>query len=527
MPGKPEEPRGWEPEVRGIEERRRLAGELGGSKSVARQHELGRSTVRERIEGLLDAESFREIGPIAGHGEVDADGRLHTFTPANYVLGMGRVGGHPCVVGGEDFTLKGGSPSPAGLRKSVYAEEVACQYRVPLIRLLEGGGGSVPRNPGAPRPAAAGAPVFGPPRFLSMSRAMASVPVVSAAMGPVAGLPAARLVASHFSLMLRETAQVLIGGPALVEQALGERKSKEELGGYRVHTRSGVVDNLAVDDADAFDQIRRFLSYLPTNVWESPPVAEIDDDPGRTDEELLALVPRDRRKPYDMRRILSLVLDRGSFFEVGASFGSSQVTGLGRVRGHPVGVLANDPRVYAGAMSADGAQKVRRLVELCDTFHLPIVSFVDEPGFMIGSAAERAATIRFGTAALFAVVESQVPWATILVRKAYGVAAAAHFGPGGYVLSWPSAETGALPLEGGVAVAFRREIEAAPDPVAKRRELESALSARRSPFPRAESFSVHDLIDPRRTRPALCDWIEWIGPLVRELRGPRAYTIRP
>jgi acetyl-CoA carboxylase carboxyltransferase component len=197
------------------------------------------------------------------------------------------------------------------------------------------------------------------------------------------------------------------------------------------------------------------------------------------------------------------------------------------MNGQPVGVVANDGRFYAGAMTADGSRKLRRFVDLCDAFHLPVLSFVDEPGFMIGSDAERAGTIRFGTEALFAVVQSTVPWASILVRKAYGVAAAAHFAPDGFVLAWPSAEGGALPLEGGVAVAFRREIAAAPDPEARRRELEESFAAGRSAFPRAESFGVHDLIDPRRTRPVLCDWIDWIQPLLREHVGVRSHTIRP
>jgi acetyl-CoA carboxylase carboxyltransferase component len=197
------------------------------------------------------------------------------------------------------------------------------------------------------------------------------------------------------------------------------------------------------------------------------------------------------------------------------------------MNGQPVGVLANDPRFYAGAMTANGSRKLRRFVDLCETFHLPVLSFVDEPGFMIGSDAEAAGTIRFGAEALFAVVQSTVPWASVIVRKAYGVAAAAHFGPAGFVVSWPSAEGGALPLEGGVAVAFRREIAEAPDPEARRRELEERFAAGRSPFPRAESFGIHDLIDPRRTRPMLCDWTDWIQPLLRDRIGVRRHTIRP
>jgi acetyl-CoA carboxylase carboxyltransferase component len=228
-----------------------------------------------------------------------------------------------------------------------------------------------------------------------------------------------------------------------------------------------------------------------------------------------------------MRRLLSLVLDRDSFFELGPGYGRGQVTGLARLAGQPVGVIANDCRFYAGAMAADGSRKLRRFVDLCEAFHLPVLNFVDEPGFMIGGDAESAATIRFGAEALFAVVQSSVPWASVIVRKAYGVAAAAHFAPDAFVLSWPSAEGGALPVEGGVAVAFRREIAAAPDPDTRRRELEEAFAAGRSAFPRAETFGVHDLIDPRRTRPALCDWIDWIQPLLREHVGVKRHTIRP
>jgi acetyl-CoA carboxylase carboxyltransferase component len=516
----------WKSEVDGIEERRRRAGELGGTEAVATQHQRERLTVRERIGRLLDAGSFREQGPIAGHSETDENGALRSFAPANYVLGLGRVDGSPCVIGGEDFTQRGGSPSPAGLRKSVFAETLAVRYRLPLVRFLEGAGGSVTGSGGkGSRPA--GDPVFAPPRFRSLMEVMATAPVISAALGAVAGFPAARLVASHFSVMTRHTAQVLIGGPALVERALGKRLTKDELGGAAVHTRSGVVDNVAEDEEDAFRLIRRFLSYLPSNVWQLPPAIDSDDPPERAEEALLEIIPRDRRKIYDARQLVQLVVDRESFFELTPNFGRSQITGLARLAGRAIGVLANDTRFYAGAMTAHGSQKVRRFVDLCDTFHLPIVSFVDEPGFMIGPDAERAATIRHGTAALFAVQQSSVPWASVIVRKTYGVAAAAHFGPDGLVLSWPSAEGGALPIEGGVAVAYRREIAAAEDPAALRAELEEQFAARRTPFPRAESFGVNDLIDPRQTRRTLCDWMEWTELQLREQLGPRSYTFRP
>ncbi len=510
----------WERHVGEIEKKRALAAALGGADGVARQHEKGRLTVRERIDGLLDAGSFRELGEGAGGAERDADGGLAAFTPANFVLGFGAIGGRRCVIGGEDFTLKGGSPNAAGLRKSVYAEDLACHYRVPLVRLHEGGGGSVADSGG-------GAPVFLPPRFRSVARALGTVPVASAALGPVAGLPASRLVASHFSVMTRLTAQVLVAGPAVVERALRETKSKEELGGAAVHARNGVVDNVAEDEADAFAQIRRFLSYLPQNVWELAAREDSGDDPGRREQALLPLVPEDRRQIYDARKLLALVLDRDSFFEMGRGYGPGQIAGLARIAGQAVAVLANDCRHYAGAMTAAGAQKVRRLIELAETFHLPVVNFVDEPGFMIGAEAERAATIRFGTAAVLAAADSSVPWASVVVRKSFGVASAAHYGADAYVLAWPSAEMGALPVEGGVAVAFGRDIAAAEDPDARRAELEETMARRQSPFPRAEAFSIHDMIDPRETRPRLCDWIEWVQPLLPPLLGPRGFAVRP
>ncbi len=516
----------WKPEVDGIEKRRELARKQGGDEAVATQHARGRLTIRERIDGLLDRGSFQEQGPIAGVSETDDLGELTSFTPANYVVGLGRIDGRLCAVGGEDFTLRGGSPSPAGFRKSVMAEELACRYRVPLIRFLEGGGGSVAPARGPVSAPTVESPAT-PPRFLSIMNAMGMVPVVSGAMGAVAGLPAARLVASHLAIMARDTAQVMVGGPALVERATGHSLSKDELGGPRVHEKSGVVDLVTPDERGVLEQVRRFLGYLPTNVWQPAPVAGCDDPKERREEGLLSLVPRDRRKPYKMRRIIELVVDRGSFFEMTRGYGGSQITGLARLSGQPVGVLANDPYFYAGAMTAQGAQKVRRFVDLCDTFHLPIVSLVDEPGFMIGPQAEADATIRHGTALLFAVMQSSVPWVSVVIRKTYGVAGAAHFGPGGHTLAWPSAESGALTLEGGVAVAFRREIAEAPDPDAKRRELEEELASRRSPYARAEGYAVSDLIDPRRTRSELCNWVEWIQPQLALHLGPRSYTVRP
>ncbi len=515
----------WQREVDGIEARKRLAEELGGSEAIAKQHERGRLTVRERISALLDEGSFREQGPIAGHSEVDENGSLLSFSPGNYVLGTGKINDRRCVIGGEDFTQRGGSPTPAGLRKSVYAEELACRYKIPLVRMLEGGGGSVTGASG--KALSMGDPVYAAPRFASIARVLSTAPVVSAAMGAVAGFPAARLAASHLAIMTRHGSQVMIAGPAVVERALGQHKSKEELGGAGIHERSGLVDLVCEDEYEVFERIAQFLSYLPSNVWELPPRWATEPTPTNASEELLHIIPRDRRKTYDVRRLLSLIVDGGEFFEMTRGYGRSQITALARLGGRPLGLLANDTCYFAGAMDAAGAQKVRRFVDFCDTFHLPVVSFVDEPGFMIGTEAEAAATIRHGTSTICAVMQSSVPWASVIIRKAYGVAAAAHFGPEALVLSWPSAETGALPVEGGVAVAFRREIAAADDPDARRKELEESFTKGRSAFARAEAFGVHDLIDPRATREMLCDWLQCCEPLLNQQVGPKKYSLRP
>lgn len=525
----------WSDDIAEIKTRRKLAKGQGGPDAIDKHHTKGRLTVRERIDLAVDADSFAEVGEGAGAPEFDEDGNQIGFTPPNYVLGFGRMNGRPVVLGGEDFTIKGGSPTPSGLRKSVYSEQLALDYQLPLVRLLEGGGGSVGgaaanqkgSGKGPPPRPSGGDPVFTDPRFLSITQVLGQVPVASAALGPVAGFPAARLAASHFSVMTRKTAQVLVAGPQVVSRALGRELTKEELGGAKVHLKAGTVDNVAKDEEDAINQVRRFLSYLPANIHELAPRIESGDSPDRMDEALQTLIPRDRRQPYDARAMVKAIVDYDSWFEMTRKYGPGQITGLARLNGQPVGILANDCHYYAGSMTADGAQKVRRFVDLCDTFHLPIISFVDEPGFMIGPDAEQASTIRYGASAIAAVMQAKVPWASVIVRKVFGVAGAAHFGRKCYTLAWPSAEMGALPVEGGVAIAFGKLIAQADDPEAKRAELEAMLAARQSPFPRAEAFGFHELIDPAETRPYLCGWIDRVTPQLSRDLGPREYYYRP
>tara|TARA_B100000427_G_scaffold288638_1_gene263903 strand:- start:1215 stop:2777 length:1563 start_codon:yes stop_codon:yes gene_type:complete len=499
----------WNKDIEEIKKREKLSLEQGGEESINIQHSKGRKTIRERINLILDKNSFDEIGKISGSASYNEKGELENFTPANFLLGFGKINNKQVIIGGEDFTLKGGTPNPAGLRKSIYTEELALKYKFPLIRLHEGGGGSVTGSGGsAKKPTIPNSePVFSKNRFQALAQCLGVIPVATAALGPVAGLPAARLVASHFSVMTKDS-QVIIAGPAVVKRALGVDVTKEELGGPEIHLKSGVVNNLAEDEEDALNQIKTFLSYLPDNFMSLPPSISSNDKTNRMEEDLSSIIPTNRRKTYSMRKLLKLILDKDSFFEMSKMYGPSLITGLARLNGHSVGILANDCMFYAGAMTSDASLKLRKFVDFMNTFNIPVLSFVDEPGFMIGPESEKAGTIRHGTGAISSLMQSIVPWASVIVRKVYGVAGAAHFSPDSYTISWPSAESGALPVEGGVAIAFKKEIEEAKDPEAKRKELEDLLSTRSSPFPRSENFSVHELIDPRETRPKLISWIE-------------------
>ena len=517
----------WEPELEELRRRRALAERMGGDERVARQRASGRLTVRERIERLFDSDTFHETGGIAGQASYE-DGELAGFLPANMVIGQGRIDSRRAVVQGDDFTVRGGASDAAIWQKMVYAERMAHDLRLPLIRLVDGtgGGGSVKSL----ETMGFTYVPFVPGWELTVAN-LSRVPVAAAALGPVAGLGAARVVASHFSVIVRGSAQLFVAGPPVVAAAMGEAPDKEQLGGARAQTRAGAVDNEAADEEDALHQIRRFLSYLPTSVWEESPLAPVTDPPDRREEELLSIVPRERRSPYPVRRILDAVLDRGSVFELGARHGGPLVTALARLAGRPVGVLASDPRFYGGGLTADAADKMARFVDLCDQFRLPLVNFVDQPGFVIGTEAERQGTIRRGTRALYAAYQASVPWVSILVRKVYGVAGAGHGNAAGLNLryAWPSGDWGSLPIEGGIEAAYRRDLEAADDPVALRAQIEERLNAVRSPFRTAERFGIEEIIDPRDTRPLLCDWVERAHELIDQERtaGPKARGLRP
>lgn len=516
----------WEPEIQELQHRLELASRMGGEENIKRQHDGGKLTVRERIERLVDPGTFDETGALAGKAEYDEQGNLTSFRPSNFVMGFAEIDGRRVVVGGDDFTVRGGAADASIGGKQGYAEKMARELQLPMIRLVDGtgGGGSVRTLDTIGRTY-----VPANPAWDTVVEMMNEVPVIAAAMGSVAGLGAARVVTSHWSIMVKDTAQVFVAGPPVVARGMGEQVTKEELGGAQIHYHNGTVDNLAEDEDDAFRQIRRFLSYLPQNVWQQPRRSEPCDDPQRRDEWLLSAIPRNRRQPYKVRQILEAVLDRESFFEIGGGWGRSVVTGFGRLDGYPVGVISNDPFHYGGGLTADGSEKMMRFVDLCDTFHVPAVNFLDQPGFVIGTAAEKAATIRKGARAMVAVFQAQVPWVTIIMRRAFGVAGAAHANTAKLNLryAWPSGDWGSLPLEGGIEAAFKRDLQASDDPERLMREIEERMNRVRSPFRTAEAFGIEHIIDPRETRPILCRWVAQAYEVEATRLGPRTRGFRP
>jgi len=534
----------WEAAIDEMHKRRAAVRRMGGKERIARHHSQGKLTIRERIDKLVDKDTFHEVGTLMGRGIYDENGDIIAFLPGAFVEGLAEIDGRQVTVGGEDFTISGGSP--AGMHKDArfFMQPMSLQYGVPLVQLCDGAGASAASYSG-PSSAKSGAkkgqgPSAGGGRMSLPSgmqwwwdvQLLKTVPVVSAVVGSCAGHVAARAVLSHFSIMVKGTGQIFPAGPPVVSRALSEDIEKDDLGGSSMHTReTGVIDNEAEDEADCFRQIRSFLSYMPDNVHDIPARVDLGDDPNRREEELLGIVPIQRKRPYDMYRVIRLIVDNGEFFEMRGGYGRAVITAFARMDGYAIGVLASNPMVNAGAVDGKSAQKMARFIDVCNCFSIPLVLFGDVPGFMIGSESERQATMRYGMVAVMAATEATIPKVHIALRKSYGMGGDAFSAAGGMLalnlrLGWPSGEWGAIPIEGGVAAAYRRVIENAPDPEAKRRELEAQLVGVRSPFRAAEAGDVIDIIDPRDTRPIICRFIKAAQPQLKRNAGPKR-SVRP
>ncbi len=495
----------WKKEIADLNKRKHLAKELGGKEKVNRQHESGRLTVRERIKLFFDDNSFQEIGTLSGSSSYDNENNLKSFTPANSIIGRGLVNNNTIVFYGDDFTVRGGASDAAIWEKMIHAEKFANEYELPLVRFIEGtgGGGSIKslENSGY---------TYIPfnPAWDYVVNNLSKIPVISLALGPVAGLGAARLVSSHYSIMVKETSQVFVAGPPLVEK-IGEKVTKEELGGSKIHGRNGVVDDVASNEEEAMIMAKNFLSFMPNSVNSLPKKEKTNDTPNRAEEYLLNSIPRNKREGYDIYPIIDGIVDKKSFFEIGKNYGLSVVCGLARLDGFPIVLLANNPQIYGGGWTTDSSKKIIRILDLAEIFHLPVLHLVDNPGFVIGTHAEKAGTIRNGARALAAIYQMNVPICSIILRKAYGVAGAAHMNHTKYRyrFAWPSGDWGSLPVLGGIEAAYKSELSASSNPESLIEDITDKVNSISSPFRSAEKFLIEDIIDPRETRKKTCEWI--------------------
>jgi len=504
----------WERELEELRRREALAEAMGGEEKLARQHGRGKMDARARLAALVDEGSFREIGKIAGKGAYDEDGNLEHVTPAPFLFGKAEINGRPVVATADDFTIRGGAADAGISRKMVQAEKMAHELKLPIVRMIDGtgGGGSVRTLEQIGATYIPAVPGWG-----DVVENLDTVPVVALALGPTAGLGAARVVASHYSIMVKGLSQIFAAGPAVVD-GLGEsykgpedhQQAKEDLGGSGIHTRNGVVDDEVASEAEAFARARHFLSFMPEYAGQLARRTECDDPADRREEALLSLVPRDPKQVYSMRHCLDHVFDKGSVFEIGRMWGRACITALARLDGWPVAVLASDPSYLGGSWEAKTSEKVERFVKLADRFRLPIVHLVDNPGFMIGREAEMAGTIRYGVQAMNAVYRASVPLASVVLRRAYGIAGSAMSNAERYQyrFCWPSGDWGSLPIAGGLEVAYKSDLEAAEDPAAELAAIRARLDKVTSPFRSAERFNVEDIVDPRDTRPLLCEFAQ-------------------
>ncbi|MEJ2130247.1 MAG: carboxyl transferase domain-containing protein [Gammaproteobacteria bacterium] len=334
---------------------------------------------------------------------------------------------------------------------------------------------------------------------------------------------------------MRDIAQLFVAGPPVVSHAMGYDISKEDLGGWHIHCRNGSVDNLAETEAEAAEMVRRFLSYLPSSVYETPPVSarNPNDSPERREEELFTLIPRKRTTTFEVRKAISLMADADSFFEIGPLWGTDQVTGFVRFNGHPVGVIASDSRhVNGGALTADGCDKLKRHLDLCDLFHVPILNLVDNPGFAVGLEHELTGTIRKGGEWMVAFAQVDVPIFTVIMRRSFGVAGNNYATPRARPsirVAWPAADVGGIPPEGGIEAAYKRQLAEAEDPEALRAELNARIESARGPMGPLSRFQIEEMIDPRDTRRYVCEWVESAYQIISQSDrlGPRAIQFRP
>lgn len=480
----------WEPLLADLRERRSRARSMGGEPKLAALRAAGGLDARARVEALLDPGTFVEIGTLAGDGSVPADA---------FVAGSGLVEGRPVLVGVEDFSVTGGSIGTAGATKRARLAHLARRHRVPLVMMLEGAGHRVTNALRPQRPA--------PNDLQAMAELSGLVPTVAVVTGPSAGHGALAAPLSDLVVMVEGAGALFTAGPPLVRASLGEVVSKEELGGAAVHAvESGLVHEVVPDARAAVAVVRRWLSYLPSNAWENPPVADGEDTGPRMLEQVLDLVPPNPRQPYDVRPVLEELVDRGTLMEVQRRHGPSLVTALARMGGRAVAVVANQPAVLAGAVDVVAAEKAARFVERATAFHLPLVQLADNPGVLAGSASERAGILRSSARMFAAQHRAPVPKIHVTLRKAFGFGSSVMgqnaFGGQTLSLAFPGAVLGGMPAAVGGATAKH-------DPTT-REELVANEGA--GPWALASTVTYDEVIDPRELRNAVLAGLRLASP---------------
>jgi len=469
----------------------------GGEERLARQHEAGKMTARERVELLLDAGSFVEIDALVTHRCRDFDMESNLVPGDGVVCGYGTIDGRLIYVFAQDFTVFGGSLSETNARKICKVMDLALENGAPVVGLNDSGGARIQE----------GVASLGGYADIFLRNTMASgvVPQISAIMGPCAGGAVYSPAITDFIFMVEGTSYMFVTGPDVIKTVTHEEVSKEELGGAATHAgKSGVCHFTVEGDAACLAAIRDLLSYLPSNNLDEPPPGTSDDDPDRESEALNALVPEDPNKPYDVKRLIAEVVDDGRYLEVHASYAKNLFVGFARFGNRSVGIVANQPSYLAGVLDIDASLKGARFVRFCDAFNLPLVTFEDVPGFLPGTQQEFGGVIKHGAKLLFAYAEATVPKITIITRKAYGgaycVMASKHLRTD-VNLAYPSAEIAVMGPEGAVNILYRRELEAAADPAPVRAEKVAEYRARfSSPYIAAERGFVDAVIEPSATR---------------------------
>ncbi|TMM02708.1 MAG: acyl-CoA carboxylase subunit beta [Actinobacteria bacterium] len=488
-----------------LQARREKLKQGGGPQKIAKQHGAEKLTARERLDLLIDAGTFVELG-IHGRPHFSQRAMEGIEAPADGVItGYGKIDGRLAAVAAYDFTVMAGSMGMTGELKVSRLRELALTKRIPMIWLLDSAGARIQEAVGS---------LFAGTGHLFREEVVASgvIPQVAALMGPCAAGTAYIPGLADFVPMVKGRGSMALAGPHLVRAAVGENVTQEELGGSRVHTRkSGVGDLEVADDPECIERIKQYLSYFPSNCEEQPPIEPSSDPVDRGDEELLDVLPDSNRKPYDMYEVIRRIVDDGVYFDLKPQWAKTIITCLARFGGRPTGIVASQPRQLGGILDNDSADKAARFINLCNAYAIPLVYLMDVPGFMVGTRVEAGGIIRHGAKMLYATANATVPKVTVVLRKAYG---AGYYVMNGrayepdLIVAWPSAEISVMGAEGAVEIIFRRQVEEAEDPDAKRRELIDNFRKIIDVYVAAGNDMIDDVIDPRETRLTICRALE-------------------